>query len=94
MYFSSTIIANTNHFVKHFLSIIYVFIKPYPNPAFLGEKQVRASAPVFPNSPAKQTQDAWACLRQAHASIGLSEESLILVHLFYQIRTYFQNHNK
>ena len=45
----------------------------------LGEKQVRASAPNFLNSPAKQTQDAWACLRQAHASIGLSEESSILV---------------
>ncbi len=45
----------------------------------LQNKTVRASAPNFPNSPAKQTQDAWACLRQAHVSIGLSELSTILV---------------
>ncbi len=45
----------------------------------LGEKLVRASAPEFLNPPAKQNQNAWACLRQAHASVGLSDESRILV---------------
>jgi site-specific DNA recombinase len=43
----------------------------------LQNKTVRASAPAFPNSPAKQTQNAWASLRLAHASVGLSEESFI-----------------
>ena len=60
----------------------------------LQNKTVRASAPNFLNSPAKQTQDAWACLRQAHASIGLSEESAIRVSLYYQTRTYFQNRTR
>ena len=45
----------------------------------LQNKSVRASAPDFPNSPAKQTQDAWASLRLAHASIGLCDESQIVV---------------
>ena len=57
----------------------------------LGEKTVRASAPNFQNSPAKQTQTAWAALCAAHSAIGSKPISSILVSLFYQARTYFQN---
>jgi len=57
----------------------------------LGEKQVRASAPAFLNSPAKSGQTEWACLRHAHSLVSKKPLSTILVSLLYQVRTYFQN---
>ena len=45
----------------------------------LGEKQVRASAPAFLNSPAKSGQTEWACLRHAHSLVSKKPLSTILV---------------
>ena len=45
----------------------------------LSEKQVRASAPAFPNSPAKSGQTEWACLRHAHSLVSKKPLSTILV---------------
>jgi hypothetical protein len=45
----------------------------------LGEKTVRACAPVFLNSPAKSGQTQWACLRHAHSLVSKKPLSTILV---------------
>ena len=45
----------------------------------LQNKTVRASAPNFPNSPAKQMQKPWACLRHAHTLASSESISSVLV---------------
>ena len=57
----------------------------------LQNKSVRASAPNFPNFPAKQTHTAWAALCAAHSLVRSEPIGSVLVRLFYQTRTYFQN---
>jgi hypothetical protein len=57
----------------------------------LGEKRVRAAEGGAPNSGAKQSETAWAALCTAHASVRSESLSSVLVSLFYQARTYFQN---
>jgi len=49
---------------------------------------VRASAP---KSEEKRGQNSWAALRAAKEKVGILPTSSILVRLFYQTRTYFQN---
>jgi len=57
----------------------------------LGEKRVRAAEGGAPNSFGKSGETAWAALCAAHSLVGSQPTSSILVSLFYQARTYFQN---
>jgi hypothetical protein len=54
----------------------------------LQNKTVRASAP---DCIGKSGETAWACLRQAHAKVSEMPTSSIIVSLYYQTRTYYQN---
>ncbi|MFQ5754446.1 MAG: hypothetical protein ACE5HI_20910, partial [bacterium] len=54
----------------------------------LHNKTLRASAP---KSELKRGQNEWAALRAAHSEVGQKPLRSILVRLFYQTRTYFQN---
>jgi hypothetical protein len=54
----------------------------------LHDKRVRASAP---KNELKKGQNAWSALRAAKEKARQRRTSSILVPLFYQIRTYFQN---
>jgi len=54
----------------------------------LRDKRLRASAP---KSELKKGGNAWAALRAAEEKARQGRTSSILVPLFYQIRTYFQN---
>jgi len=58
---------------------------------FLGEKRLRAAFGGAPNSFGKSDKTAWAALCAAHSAVGSQPISSILVSLFYQARTYFQN---
>ena len=69
---------------------------------FLGEKRLRAAALLrlpasggqeggAPNSFGKSGETAWAALCAARSAVGSQPISSILVSLFYQTRTYFQN---
>jgi hypothetical protein len=61
----------------------------------LGEKIVRTAEGGAEfrtqNSLAKKGETAWALLRNAHSLSSSKSFSSFKVHLFYQIRTYFQN---
>jgi len=57
----------------------------------LGEKRVRAAEGGAPNSFGKSGETAWAALCAAHSAVGSKPTSSVLVSLFYQARTYFQN---
>ena len=52
----------------------------------LQNKVVRASAP---NIIEKSGETAWACLRHAHETIGISDESRVMECLYDSARTYF-----
>jgi hypothetical protein len=54
----------------------------------LHNKRLRASAP---KSELKRGQNAWSALRAAKEKARQGRTSSVLVPLFYQIRTYFQN---
>jgi len=54
----------------------------------LRDKKLRACAP---KSELKKGQNAWAALRASKEKARYERTSSILVPLFYQIRTYFQN---
>src|SRR3990167_5334247 len=56
----------------------------------LQNKTVRASAPNFPNPPAKSGETAWAALCAPHSAVPSKPLSSILVSVLYQARTYFQ----
>ena len=55
----------------------------------LQNKLVRASAPNFLNSPAKQTHSAWASLCDAHSFVDSQSKSRVLEWLYDSARTYF-----
>jgi len=52
---------------------------------------VRAATGGAPNSFGKSGETAWAALCAAHSAVGSKPTSSVLVSLFYQARTYFQN---
>jgi DNA invertase Pin-like site-specific DNA recombinase len=58
---------------------------------FLTERKVRAAAGDAPNSFGKIGGNQWAALCAAHHSVSEKPLSSVLVSLFYQARTYFQN---
>jgi len=57
----------------------------------LAERKVRVAAGDAPNSFGKMGGNQWAALCAAHNSVSEKPLSSILVSLFYQARTYFQN---
>jgi len=57
----------------------------------LGERKVRVAEGDAPNSFGKMGENQWAALCAAHNSVSEKPLSSILVSLFYQARTYFQN---
>jgi len=57
----------------------------------LAERKVRVAAGDAPNSFGKMGGNQWAALCAAHNSVSEKLLSSVLVSLFYQARTYFQN---
>ena len=58
----------------------------------LQNKTIRSAEGGIQNSSlAKKGETAWALLRNAHSLSSSKSFSSFKVHLFYQIRTYFQN---
>ncbi len=58
----------------------------------LGEKTVRPAEGGNPNSFGKMGGNQWDALRASHLLALKKPLSSVLVSLFYQARTYFQNH--
>ncbi len=59
---------------------------------FLGEKTIRPAEGGNPNSFGKMGGNQWDALRASHLLALKKPLSSVLVSLFYQARTYFQNH--
>ena len=55
----------------------------------LGEKQVRASAPAFPNSPAESGQTQWDALRASHHLASSEPFCSFMEYLYNTARTHF-----
>jgi len=60
----------------------------------LGEKTLRPAEGGNPNSFGKMGGNQWDALRASHLLALKKPLSSVLVRLFYQIRTYFQNRSK